>query len=212
MLLTFVVSAHPYRRNLPHVFPDGVPIFFTWRLYGSLPASKAISQISPNDTAGMKFRKIDRWLDLAAAGPRWLNDSRVAAMVAVEIERGADEFSRYELLEYSVMPNHVHMLITPREAPSVVMKMLKGVTARRANLILNRTGSPFWQYESFDHWCRSVEEARKIRKYIMQNPVKCGLAQRPQDWPWSSAHRRLQQRQAKLVQRVTAVTRGGDSS
>jgi REP element-mobilizing transposase RayT len=193
VLFTLFVPPHPYRRNLPHIFPDGVPVFFTWRLFGSMPSIKEAAQVSPKDSAGVKFRKLDRCLDLAASGPRWLEDPRIAEMVAIEIERGASVFRRYELTEYVVMPNHVHMLILPREAPSKLMKLLKGVTARRANLILGRTGLPFWQYESFDHWCRSVEEVRKIRGYIVENPAKSGLVRHAKDWPWSSAHRNIEQ-------------------
>ena len=202
MLFTVAVPPHPYRRNLPHVFPARTPIFFTWRLCGSLPVRKALGPTDPNESAGEKFVRTDRLLDGAACGPRWLHDSRVAGMVSAEIERGAREFRRYEVLEYVVMPNHVHRLIFPHAAPDALMRMLKGITARRANRILDRTGSPFWQDESFDHWCRSVEEVRKTREYIAENPVRSGLARRAEDWPWSSAHRRLERKQAKLVERV----------
>jgi putative transposase len=34
------------------------------------------------------------------------------------------------------------------------MKSLKGYTAREANKLLSRTGEPFWQKESYDHWVR----------------------------------------------------------
>ena len=67
------------------------------------------------------------------------------------------------------------------------MKSLKGVTAREANQILQRTGKPFWQDESFDHWVRSEVEFTEIRKYIEHNPVTAGLVERPEDWAWSSA-------------------------
>jgi REP element-mobilizing transposase RayT len=195
------MQAHPYRRNLPHEFPAGTPIFFTWRLYGSMPARSAPTQVSRKQSPGEKFATEDRILDRAASGPRWLSDPRVAEMVTNEIERGGRELGRYELFEYVVMPNHVHLLVYPHTAPDALMKLLKGITARRANRILERSGQPFWQYESFDHWCRSAVEVRKIRGYIAENPVKCGLVQRAQDWPWSSVHRRLLKRQAKLAQR-----------
>jgi hypothetical protein len=52
---------------------------------------------------------------------------------------------------------------------------------------LNRTGAPFWQDESFDHWIRDPAEAVRIRSYIERNPVVAGLAKRAEDWPWSSA-------------------------
>jgi putative transposase len=196
------VPYHRHRRNLPHEFPDRTPIFFTWGLYGSLPEIKSLAKLDQNESKGAKSRRIDRLLDRAARGPRWLQNPGVAAMVSEEITVGASKFHRYELLEYVVMPNHVHLLIFPHTDPSISMALLKGVTARRANRILHREGLPFWQLESFDHWCRSSVEVLKIRGYITENPVKAGLVQRAQDWPWSSVHRRLERKQAKLVQRV----------
>jgi hypothetical protein len=59
--------------------------------------------------------------------------------------------------------------------------------ALRANAILRRAGSRFWQDESFDHWVRSGAQLQRIKLYIEWNPVKAGLVARPQDWPWSSA-------------------------
>jgi hypothetical protein len=57
----------------------------------------------------------------------------------------------------------------------------------RANAILARTGQPFWQDESYDHWARTPEEAEKIIRYIEGNPVAAGLVPQPERWRWSSA-------------------------
>ena len=63
---------------------------------------------------------------------------------------------------------------------------MKGYTAREANKILGRTGQPFWQKESYDHWVRDSAELQRIRRYIERNPVKGGLVSRVEDYPWSS--------------------------
>jgi putative transposase len=84
------------------------------------------------------------------------------------------------------MPNHVHLLLTPQVAPSRLLQSLKGCTAREANRILGRTGEPFWQRESYDHWVRDAAEFERIRRYIENNPVKARLAVRESDYLWSS--------------------------
>lgn len=84
------------------------------------------------------------------------------------------------------MPNHVHVLLTPYRDLWQVTKWIKGASARRANLILNRSGSPFWQAESFDHWARSSVEFEHILKYIAMNPVRAGLVPEPSQWRFSS--------------------------
>jgi putative transposase len=177
----------PYhQRKLPHIIPDAVPIFFTWRLHGSLPASRLFA--TPK-TSGAEFRTADRELACSKIGPMWLKDPLVASMVADEIKATASRFHRYALLEFVVMPNHLHLLAIPHGNPSDILHVLKGVTARRGNRLLSRTGLPFWQDETFDHWVRHVGQLLKIRNYIVNDPVKCGLVSRPQDYRWSSAYK-----------------------
>jgi putative transposase len=157
-----------YRRNLPHIFPRHTPIFITWRLRGSIPAVVARqSGKSENLTAGEKFVSIDRQLDGCSSGRRWLADQRIAEVMCVEIERGAEEpLFEYALHGYVVMPNHVHLFITPYFPVSEIMHRLKGNTARFANEILGRDATTFWQQESYDHFSRNVREFERIRGYM----------------------------------------------
>ena len=57
-------------------------------------------------------------------------------------------------------------------------------TAREANKLLGQTGRPFWQDESYDHLVRGTEEFYRIERYILENPVRAGLAQSAEDYPW----------------------------
>jgi putative transposase len=128
---------------------------------------------------------MDRMLDCAATGPRYLAVPEIAAMVVHSIRHGAEKFDRYELHSFVVMPNHVHLLVTPRVISSKWLGPLKGFTAYQANRILHREGS-FWQPESYDHLVRSGEGFERIRRYIENNPVKAGLAGSPEEFLWSS--------------------------
>lgn len=179
-----------YRRNLPHWFPQGASVFLTWRLYGSLPAGFLGHPGTGNKlTAGEEFKRADERLDRATSGPLWLRDPRIAACVVEKLSEGASRLHYYDLHAYMVMANHVHMLLTPKIEVRKLMNGLKGVTARAANKILNRTGKHFWQDESFDHWVRSEAQFARIKSYIERNPVAAGLVKKPEDWPWSSAFR-----------------------
>ena len=181
-----------FRRHLPHILPAGSTIFLTWRLRGSLPPGFVFDIPDQRKLSdGVSFGKMDKLLDTATQGPRWLADSAIAEEVCRTIERGAEApLFQYVLHEYVVMPNHVHLLISPRTDVSRIMQGIKGTTARFANLQLGRTGESFWQDEVFDRFCRSAEEFQRIRGYIARNPVRAGLAKATDEWPWSSAHRR----------------------
>ncbi len=93
----------------------------------------------------------------------------------------------YELRAWVVMPNHVHILICPRVELRQITRTVKTFTARETNSILQRTGQPFWQDESYDHWVRSRDEMEATVRYIESNPVAAGLATAVEEWPWSSA-------------------------
>lgn len=86
---------------------------------------------------------------------------------------------------YVVMPEHVHLLITEPERGrlSLAIQMLKRNVARELHA---PEGGPFWleRYYDFNVWT----EKKRIEKlrYMHRNPVERGLAQRPEDWPWSS--------------------------
>jgi putative transposase len=88
------------------------------------------------------------------------------------------------------MAKHIHVLLLPLTSPSLLLKSLKGATAREANRVLNRTGEQFWQRESYDHWVRNEREWNRIAAYIERNPVKAGLVSSAEDYPWSSANPR----------------------
>ncbi len=128
----------------------------------------------------------DAALDRATYGPRWLAQPAVAEVVADALCYG-EKVGKYRLHAWVVMPNHVHVLITPESPFSEIMRWLKWTTARRSNQLLGRCGIAFWQDESYDHWVRSSEEFKKIVAYVEWNPVSAGLVELPEQWHWSSA-------------------------
>ena len=179
-----------YQRGLPHWHPQGAALFITWRLNGSLPRSvfERSTRLAKRVSAGQAFRAGDALLDDAARGPTWLKDPRVAALVVAALRKGETEGNLYELVAFVVMSNHVHVLLEPRAPAERITHWLKGVTARGANQVLGRSGSTFWQHESYDHWARNREEVQRIIRYFEFNPVAAGLVERVEQWPWSSAY------------------------
>jgi REP element-mobilizing transposase RayT len=180
-----------YRRKLPHYHPDiteGDFLFVTWRLAGSVPPPRRLPPaVAMPLSAGRAFLASDCEADKAAFGPVWLQDARVAGMVADALRHGETGRNFYVLPAWVIMPNHVHIVLQPKVPMPVIMRWLKGSTARQANLILGRTGSAFWQDESFDHRVRDEAELDRIVGYVERNPVNAGLVDNPGDWLWSSA-------------------------
>jgi REP element-mobilizing transposase RayT len=101
-----------------------------------------------------------------------------------------DRGTKYQLHAVVVMPEHVHLLLTPmRDSQgwpfglAMILKLIKGTSARSVNKFLESSG-PVWQEESFDHVIRGAASFEEKLGYIRQNPVRRGLVARPEDYPW----------------------------
>jgi REP element-mobilizing transposase RayT len=171
--------------NLTHWRQDGVTYFVTFRTGDSIPNDKLHVWLDERDDwlrenpephspehsteYWKRFpQRIQKWLD-AGYGECLLKDSSLRQIVAEGIEHFVGD--RYLLREWVVMPNHVHVLVTPlREHQlSDILHSWKSFTAKEINKNLGRTG-PIWQKESFDHIVRSAESLERIGAYIAANP------------------------------------------
>jgi len=200
-----------YHRNLPHIHPEGYPLFITFRLADSLPLDvleelkkqrerelNGLKNQSPDEIYKIEkkhFGRYDTWLDRCVSGPRWLEEKNVADIVADKIHSMNGKY--FQLMAYCIMPNHVHLLIesiitnhlrhrgkTAKYPVTDSLRLLKGSTARACNLKLKRSGQ-FWNHESYDHYVRDEQELERIIKYILYNPVKAELVEDWQEWQFT---------------------------
>jgi len=97
---------------------------------------------------------------------------------------------RFDLHAAVVMPDHVHLIYSPlrREdgwsySSPEIMKSIKGRSARRINVALQRKG-PVWQEEVFDHVLRSNDSLVDRVEYVCQNPVRAAIVRTEAEYPW----------------------------
>jgi REP element-mobilizing transposase RayT len=121
---------------------------------------------------GRAFVVFDRLLDVARTGPLYLRQPALAEMVTRHLVRLAQHDEMYGLHAFAVMPNHVHLLLTPNIPFPRIARLVKGATARWANQLLGTAGQAFWQEGSYDHRVKDRDEWSRIRRYIELNPVR----------------------------------------
>jgi len=89
----------------------------------------------------------------------------------------------YKLHSFVVMPDHVHLLLTPTgKTLSETMNLIKGRFSRKIT-----SAFPIWQRGFADHLVQSKPDFETRRNYIHQNPVRARLAEAPEHYPYSSA-------------------------
>jgi len=87
---------------------------------------------------------------------------------------------------YCVMPDHVHLVVTPLGVGASSLSYVdrvKGWSSRRLRLAGWR--GELWQRRSYDHLLRREERLEQVAAYILANPVRKGICSEPGEYPWS---------------------------
>lgn len=109
-----------------------------------------------------------------------------AALLFIEVAEHYRSEGKFLLHEFVVMPNHFHLLISPLESLERALQLIKGGFSFRAKREIGLHGD-IWQTSFYDRRVRDWAEWRRIREYIRDNPVRRGLAGKPEEWPFGSA-------------------------
>lgn len=118
--------------------------------------------------------------------------------------------ARVDILAYCLMPNHIHAVAVPRNESGLAR--LFGPAhqryARRVNKRRDWRGH-LWQERFYS--C-VMEEGHLLAavRYIELNPVRAGLCNRPNDWPWSSFHVHIGAGSDSLVAATPTLEEIGD--
>lgn len=97
---------------------------------------------------------------------------------------------KYKLHGCVVMQTHVHLILQPLEATpgtfyslAQIMHSIKSYSANSIQRLLNRKGN-VWLDENYDRILRDDEEYLEKMDYIVNNPLKAGLVEKPEDYKW----------------------------
>jgi len=159
--------------------------------------SKAIHFNNPGDPHGLSF--------ICYKNRKFLNYNRTRNYFVDAINRASVRFN-FDVWAYVIMPEHVHLLIYPKNevySISNILKSIKQPVARKtANFLrsempdlanLMKTKEKHHPYRFWQDGCghdrniRNYSELMNYFDYIHNNPVKKGLVENPVEWYWSSA-------------------------
>ena len=128
---------------------------------------------------------------------QFFNNRHVYDPFPICLERMRQRF-QMRVYGYVVMPEHVHLLLSEPEngilSDAIHFLKLSSSKRSRSQVSAQKKGAnlghevlgPFWQKRYYDRNVRDNREFIAALKYIHRNPVKRGLVEQPEDWPWSS--------------------------
>ena len=109
-------------------------------------------------------------------------DQDAATAVIAQIRRTARD-SRFAVLAFCVMPDHVHLLVEGLSSSADLRRFVKCVKQSTGQTYRHRTGHRLWQEGYFDRVLRRDEQAKAVARYIVENPVRANLVTAPAEYP-----------------------------
>jgi putative transposase len=126
---------------------------------------------------------------------RVLQSERNAALL-IDVLRSNVAAGKFELHDFVVMPDHIHLLMTLPKGTTIekAMQLIKGGFSYRLKHDYGFQGE-VWQRGFSELRINDRESWLQCREYIGQNPVKAGLADSPEQYPYSYTYLAKKRRQ-----------------
>ncbi len=206
-----------HTRRLPHFHRVGATFFITTNLYGAIPKEtlkqlqikrdELIGRIKQENQVDKEreiymirrayFYELDTYLDACQNSPKHLTIPEVAAIVEKEIRKHDGKY--YNLVAFTLMPNHMHIVldfsiqlsfINPFDLDlytnvSEVMGKIKGSSSFYANKILGNSGKSFWGVSYYDRYIRDYNHFFGAVNYTINNVVKAKIATHWMNHPYT---------------------------
>ena len=172
-------------KNLPHRNSKHLTQSITFRMADSMPQSvlrnieEELKTLPDTKRESGRRKELDKWLD-KGLGCCALGKPEMAQVMwdALQHHNG----DRYNLIAWSIMPNHVHVLIETEQELSKIVQSWKSYTGRWAMannqkycLGIEPHAKRFWRGEYWDRFIRDEAHFNNVVKYILENPSKAKL-------------------------------------
>ncbi len=108
----------------------------------------------------------------------------VVDAAALQILQSARAY-HFEVLAYVFMPDHVHLLVEGRREDANFRLFMRHWRKRTTMRRQATSGGVIWQDGYFERVLRGADGTQAAIDYILNNPVRAGLAQNPMDYPFA---------------------------
>jgi putative transposase len=125
--------------------------------------------------------------------------TRADREVYLDLLRTCARDARLRILAYCLMPNHIHLVAVPDEPDSLAtaLRRAHGRYAVYLNARRGRTGH-LWQNRFYSCALDAAHLSVALR-YVERNPLRAALAERIDQYPWSSAAAHLSGRDLRDI-------------
>jgi len=126
----------------------------------------------------------------ADGGRPYFRDARFVRF-CIQTLHGKGDAHGFEVIAYCFMPNHVHLLVVGLTEFSRLQPFMQQFKQITGFAFKQEHGAPLWHRSYYDRVLRKDEDLQTVAAYIWANPVRIGLVQTAEDYPYSGPAERL---------------------
>ena len=117
---------------------------------------------------------------------KWFENAAAVELVLSQFLR-VSRGEGFAILAYCFMPDHVHLLVEGLREDSDARKFIIKSKQCSAHAYAQAFGARLWQPFGYEHVLRDEEKAQVVARYILENPVRAGLAKTVLEYPFSGS-------------------------
>jgi putative transposase len=114
---------------------------------------------------------------------KWFENAEAVQLVLSQFLRVATN-EGFAILAYCFMPDHVHLLVEGLRDDADAKKFIIKSKQCSAHAYAEAFGPRLWQPFCYEHVLRDDEKVQVVAKYILENPVRAGLAKTVLEYPF----------------------------
>jgi len=114
---------------------------------------------------------------------RTFTAAEAIALVLSQFLRTLREES-FALIAYCFMPDHVHLLVEGMADMSDCLRFIRKAKQYSGYYYSRETGQRLWQRYGYERVLRNEESTRDVARYILENPIRAGLVEKAEDYPF----------------------------
>ena len=150
------------------------------------PLAARVSVITnrPGRLTGVSYVGLQRYFVTSCTAFRKpiFQDDAIAMDVISQILATADRFG-FAVVAYCVMPDHVHLLLIAQWEGADLTRFVKHAKQTAGFRYRQATNHPLWQPGYHERVLRDDEATLAVARYVLENPVRAGLATKLGEWP-----------------------------
>ena len=129
------------------------------------------------------------FLTFCTSGRRhWFRSSEIVNAVHEQILHTAVAMQMEEIA-YCFMPDHLHLLVEGCTETADCLAFVKRAKQSSGYAFARQRRERLWQPSFYDRILRDEESALPVIRYILENPVRAGLAQTVDEYPFLGSRR-----------------------